>query len=434
MKILSITYNPYNNNNNNSKTMRSFFDGIPSKDLAMLYMESFSEVDYNFCDNYYRVTDQDVLRSVVKLQFKTRNTHPKEKLQKVSEEKIVALTRSKRTALRRLVREFFWNFNTWDTKEFDEWIQEQKPDIIFTLLGANIFMHNIVLKISKRYNIPFVAYYTDDYVLNCSDKTFWGRIHFKLTNKVYRKTMSKTSKSYVIGELMQKDYSKAFNREFGLLGNCIDLDKFNSLLPQKINTSDKITISFIGGLHLNRWQTVCDLGEIVKEINREKHWNIEINVYALELKDDIVQKLKACGVDYKGGLNSQGVFETIKTSDILLHVESFDEVNRTFVKYSVSTKISEYLASKRCIMAYGPHEVASVALIKDNDFGCVLTDLDSREDKKQKIITAIETYNDRDYSKQWDYVQQYYNKDVVREMLLKDMQEVVDNHFFNSNI
>ena len=240
--------------------------------------------------------------------------------------------------------------------------------------------------------------------------------------------MAKASKSYVIGELMQNDYSKAFNREFGLLGNCIDLDKFSSLSPKKINTFDKITISFIGGLHLNRWQTVCDLGEIVKEINKEKNWNIEVDVYALELKEDIVHKLKACGVEYKGGLTPQGVFETIKASDILLHVESFDEVNRVFVKYSVSTKISEYLASKRYIMAYGPHEVASIALIRDNDFGCVLTDLDSREDKKQKIIMAIETYNDKDYSKQWNYVQQYYNKNVVREMLLKDMQEVVDNH------
>lgn len=428
MKILTINYNPYNDIDNNGKTLRSLFEGIPAKDLSMLYMESFSEVDYEFCDNYYRVTDQDVLRSVVKLRFKTHNTHPKEKSDRLKCEKIVSITRRKKTSFRRLIREIFWGFNTWDTKELDEWIKQQQPDVIFSLLGINLFQHDIVLKISKRYNIPILVYYADDYVINCFDKTLFGKLLFNLTNKTYQKTMTKASKCYVIGELMQKDYSKVFNREFGLLGNCIDLDRFSSLLPKKINISEKIIISFIGGLHLNRWQTVCDLGGIVKEINKEKSWNIEVDVYALELKEDIVQKLNACGVKYKGGLTSQEVFETIKTSDILLHVESFDKVNRIYVKYSISTKISEYLASKRYIMAYGPHEVASIALIRDNDFGCVLTDLDSREEKKQKIITAIETYNDKDYLKQWNYVQQYYNKDIVRAMLLKDIQEVVDNH------
>lgn len=434
MKILSITYNPYNNNNNNSKTMRSFFEGVPSKDLAMLYMESFSEVDYDFCDNYFRITDQDVLKSVVKLSFKTHNTHPKEKPQMINEEKIVALSRSKKTAFRRLVRELLWKTNTWDTQELDNWIKEQKPDIIFTLLGANLFMHNIVLKISKRYNIPFIAYFTDDYVLNCSDKTTLGKLHFKLTNKVYRKIIPKASKCYAIGELMQKDYSKVFGRYFGFLGNCIDLNKFESLFPHTIDLNKTITISFIGGLHLNRWQTICDLGMIIKDINNEKNWTIKIDVYALKLEDSVVKKLTECGVEYKGGLTSQGVFDTIKNSDILLHVESFDEKNRVFVKYSVSTKISEYLASKRYIIAYGPHEVASIALIKDNNFGCVLTDLDSYESKKNKIISAIETYNNNDYTRQWNYVQEYYDKYKVSKILLNDIKEIVEKHKFDNNI
>ena len=91
-------------------------------------------------------------------------------------------------------------------------------------------------------------------------------------------------------------------------------------------------------------------------------------------------------------------------------------------------------SSKRYVIAYGPHEVASIALIKDNNFGCVLTDLDSYESKKNKIISAIETYNNNDYTRQWNYVQEYYDKDKVSKMLLNDMKEIVEKHKFNNNI
>jgi hypothetical protein len=427
MKILSIAYNPYNNNNNNSKTMRSFFDGIPSKELSMFYMESYSEVDYDFCDAYYRVTDQDVLRSILNLSFRTRNTHPKVKYQRVVESKVIESTRKNKTPFSRIIRELLWKFNTWNTKDLNDWIAEQKPDIIFTLFGNNLFVHDIVVKVSRKHNIPFVAYYTDDYVLNCFNNSLFGRLHWLMSKKTYKKSMILAEKCYVIGEKMKEDYTKAFSREFGILGNSINFENFNDFNIRQIDLGKKIVISFIGGLHLNRWRTICELGELMKEVNIEKSWNIEINVYALKLDEEIEYKLEQCGVNYKGALTPQGVIDTMRKSDILLHIESFDKINRTFVKYSVSTKISEYFASKRLVLAFGPHEVASIALIKDNNLGCVLTDLDNWQEKKEKLIKAIENYNTSDFSAQYEYCKQYYDRDKTREMLLSDMMKIIKN-------
>lgn len=427
MKILSIIYNPYNNTNNNSKTMRSFFEGIPSKKLAVFYLDGYSEVDYDFCDAYYRVTDYDILKSIWNLSFQTKNTHPKVRTQKFVENNVIVSTRKKKTPFIRIIREILWKFNTWNTKELNDWIEEQNPDIIFTHFGNNLFVHDIVVKVSKKYNIPFVAYYTDDYVLNCFNNSLFGRLHWLMSKRTYKKSMKLAEKCYVIGDKMKEDYTKAFCREFGILGNSINFENFNDFNIRQIDLGKKIVISFIGGLHLNRWRTVCELGALVKEINIEKNWNIEINVYALELEDGVKDNLEKYGVNYKGGLDLQGVIDTMKNSDILLHIESFDKINRTFVKYSVSTKISEYFASKRLVLAFGPHEVASIALIKDNNFGCVLTDLDNWQKKKEKLIKAIENYNINDYTAQYEYCKQYYDRDKTREMLLNDMMKIIEN-------
>lgn len=425
MKILSIAYNPYNNNNN-SKTMRSFFDGVPAKDMAMLYLESFSEVDYGFCDAYYRITDQDVLKSVLNFSFRTHNSHPSIKPEVAGRDRIMTKASKRKVGLR-VFRELLWKLGTWNTKELNDWVEEQKPDIIFTLFGNNLFVHEIVVKVAKRHNIPFVAYYTDDYVLNCFNKSLFGRLHWMLSKKVYKRSMRAAAKCYVIGDKMREDYSKAFGREFGILGNCIDFDKFSDFEPRRIDVKDKVVISFIGGLHLKRWQTICELGEIISEINREKSWQVEVNVYALELEDGVEDAFKNSGVNYMGALNPQGVIDTMRNSDALLHVESFDEVGRVFVKYSISTKISEYLAGKRLVIAYGPHEVASISLFKDNNFGCVLTDLDGRQEKKRKLIEAITHYNDNDYTVQYEYCKQHYDRNKMRKMLLDDMKEVIKN-------
>lgn len=428
MKILSITYNPYNNNNN-SKTILSFFDGINPKDMAVLYFEGFSEVDYDFCDSYYRITDQDILKSLLNLSFKTHNSHPKIKPPIIGRDKLMK-TASEHKSLLRIIRELLWSLGTWNTKELNLWIDKQKPDIIFSLLGNNLFVHHILLKIAKKHNLPFVAYYTDDYVLNCTDKSLLGRLHWWLTKRVYKKSMKAASKCYAIGEKMSKEYGKIYSRQFSLLGNCIDFEKFSEFNSIHIDLEKPVIISYIGNLGYSRWKTICDLGKLCTELNREKGWNIIINVYALEVEDSIIQKFSCSGVHYKGNLSPQGVIETMRKSEVLLHVESFEQSCRDAVHYSVSTKISEYLASRRLIIAYGPHEVASIELFIENKFGCVLTDLDTRNNKREKLIMALNNYNNNKFQAEYNYCRKYYDRKTTRQRLLGDMQSIVNNGYF----
>ena len=50
------------------------------------------------------------------------------------------------------------------------------------------------------------------------------------------------------------------------------------------------------------------------------------------------------------------VQEILGDADILVHAESFDPVYRLWTRYSMSTKIPEYMMAGRCVLAYGPGE------------------------------------------------------------------------------
>lgn len=118
----------------------------------------------------------------------------------------------------------------------------------------------------------------------------------------------------------------------------------------------------------------------------------------------------------------------MEQSHFLLHVESFDKRNRTYVRYSVSTKISEYLSSNRVVLAYGPHEVASMQLLKDNNLGCCLTDLDTKEEIVQKICAAIENYNSYDYTRAKQFVLDNYSREVMSGSLMCDLSKAIQEN------
>jgi hypothetical protein len=60
-------------------------------------------------------------------------------------------------------------------------------------------------------------------------------------------------------------------------------------------------------------------------------------------------------------------------------MESFKEMYRTFIKYSLSTKIPEYMYSGKPILFFGPESITVSKYIKENHVGLVANTWESLE-------------------------------------------------------
>lgn len=134
--------------------------------------------------------------------------------------------------------------------------------------------------------------------------------------------------------------------------------------------------------------------------------------------DSILQAFSRVGVSYCGSLNYEGVLKQMENSHFLLHIESFDEKDRLYTRYSISTKIPEYMMSKRGIIAFGPSDIASIEIFKDNNLGCVLTEMDTDEEIKNKVNQFIRLYNQYDFARQYEYALKHFDQ---RKMLLSSI-------------
>lgn len=418
MRILVIAANALSQTSNNGKTYRSFFITMDRADLAQFYTGRNEYPDEECCANYFRITDFQLAKGIIKFWKPISNTH-NSLINIIKDRGFGGLKDSQKVETLKkkgknlsFVRDFVWSTNKWDNKEFNNWIKEFNPTHIFAVLGNGISLHKVARKLSKRYNVPLSVYFTDDYVINDNSTNFVQKLYFNHTRRAYKKTLKVADKAFVIGEKMKKAYEHFFNRNFNILINGIHFDKTEKNSRIYISQKKSVIISYIGGIHLNRWETIVKLAKIVRQILEYK---FDFRVFCVSQPGkDIMSEFEKYDIRYCGKLTEDGVKEETRNSHIMLHVESFDQINRLYTRYSVSTKIPEYMSSMRGIIAYGPHEIASIQIFSDNNIGCVITDLNNDSEIKEKIKKYLDNYNIIDLEKQYEFAENNFNQDNMQ--------------------
>ena len=107
-----------------------------------------------------------------------------------------------------------------------------------------------------------------------------------------------------------------------------------------------------------------------------------------EKNAELLERLAACpAIRMHGFVTGKAYQAAFDGADAFVHVEAFDEENRDRVRYSVSTKIIESLASGRPLLAYGPEDVASMAYLRRNDCAALASSMQELPAVTKAVLT-----------------------------------------------
>lgn len=385
MKVLVISHNPFSKTQNNGKTLEAIFNNYSKDCISQLFFSNLCP-DVDYCKNYFRITDQDVICNSVFKYKKKRFTKDFEATEGIQVNQNKLYSRLKRKIQQfPFVRDLIWTIGNWQYNDLICWIESNHPDYIFFAAGPYNFSHRIARFISDKFHIPLVVYFTDDYYINPINRNWFDRFEKIRMARFYNKTIQKASLYYAIGNKMAKVYGLHFNKEFHYIMNMVSLKEKLDMKPHK-----GIIISYFGGLHSNRWKQIVRLGNILKKININKEFPIQLYVYSQSLSEEIANSFKISNVEYKGFVSSECIIPELSKSDILLHVESDDAYYKSLTKLSVSTKLPEYLSTGRCVLGFGPKEVASMELLSENRIGFVIPSSMNDNDVKNQLEILIQ--------------------------------------------
>lgn len=417
-RVLIISNNSFSNTFNNGKTLEALFSTFHKGNIAQLYFHEGSEPDFSFCERYWKISEMDLIRSVGK---KTECIGVKK--EPSSELDVVQKTKGYPKTLRMIkektgdvTRDLLWKWSKWESAALYDWINEFEPQVIFFVGSSASFSTKVALRLSTKLSIPLAVYYTDDYLLSLPQNTFLQRKKYNRINKLYKSIVEASSAHFAIGEMMAGEYSRYFNKPFHPIMNAVQIEPY-----EDYQEKEGVEIVYFGGLHLNRWQMLVRLANLLPA-------KAKLVVYtAPENIDDNVNKgFESSGVVYRGLLSGDELKEAMKSADVLLHVESDDKNNRTFTRLAVSTKIPEYLITGRPVLGFGPIEVASMKLLSDNGVGVVINSENDDSLVKKNLSDFLADFNERKQLglQGYAYAKKTFDKEITSKCFMDKLSNI----------
>ena len=362
-RVLIVSNNPLSTTENNGKTLASLFNAYDAQQIGQLYFQS--DLPTVNIHSYFRITDSDTAKRV----FLPRNSvgrivHPVTSLSKVSSYN--PTSRLKKSSFLRYIREMLW-LPVLNNSELLRWSDSVRPQIVFFLAGDSLFAYKIVELLCSRYSIPRVVYVTDDYISKTKSISpfFWIRRHD--IEQALRIAANKSILFLTISDKMRRVFKNLFD-----VDSCIFRNEMVSMTRQTgealIRREDEpVVLVYAGGLHYNRWNVLAQLAHAIQASNNICQTKLHLNIYCTQkVNNRVVRALNIPSASsYLGSVTRSELEKIYVDCQVLVHVEAFDKRSRDAVALSFSTKITEYLALNRCILAVGPSEVASIEYLMD---------------------------------------------------------------------
>ncbi len=250
-----------------------------------------------------------------------------------------------------------------------EWIRRFAPEVVFTMGGGFSPILRLAARIAQsRTNSSLSRISRRLGQLHLPQSRFRTALHRSFEHWFGRRRNLSTVRM-TASESMAKEYQQRYGGRFEAFPNLIE--RFEST-PEPDRPC--VRLCFIGSLLPNRWQPLHSIA-MALEMLRARGIAGELVIYSPpEDLRRFGKYLEGCEAIVMGGTAAPDEVRGLQLgANVLVHVESFDETSRQLTRFSLSTKIPQYLMAGRCIFAVGPAEAASIRYIADSGSGIAVS-------------------------------------------------------------
>lgn len=249
-------------------------------------------------------------------------------------------------------------------KELLQQISVFSPDVIYTLAGSVAVMKASVA-IAKKFNIPIVIHFMDDWTHYLQNNSgIEQKIYRCILKKWLRKTYRFSRINFTISPQMAREYEQEIHIKHVPLMNSVDTD---ALCCTNKKIGESVSLVYAGGLHLERWKPLQEIAEMLPILSKKTGRDFKLNIYTdINTLGNYKQEFDEKNVKFHDYVPHEKMKMVFEKADILIHVESTSPELLGFFRFSISTKIPEYLSSNRYFIFYGPQSIGLYSYLKDN--------------------------------------------------------------------
>ena len=388
-KVLIIGQ-PFNNDTGGGITLSNLFKGWDRDKLAVAcsaYLLN-DNINREVCDTYYQLGENEHKFS---FPFNYLQRRYKSGLLKFNEEKNQNSTITKSKFRISFIKRIFYPFVNYIglfnlinkinlSVEFCNWVDIYNPEIIYAQTSHR---HGILfcLAVQTYLNKPLVFHMMDDWPSTINQKGLFRKYWQRKTDHEFRVLLNRATILMSISEKMAEEYKKRYNKDFITFHNPIDIDFWKKNQRKNYELNKEPSILYAGRVGLGIDSSLEIFAKAIEQINKEFNLSIKFILQTQE-KPQWTRKYKH--VIHNSFVSYNDLPRVFSSSDFLLLPYDFTPESIKFIRYSMPTKVPEYMMTGTPIIIFAPKITAIVKYAKENAWAKVIT-----ENNIEDIVIAL---------------------------------------------
>ncbi|MEO6705869.1 MAG: hypothetical protein ABIN04_08490 [Ginsengibacter sp.] len=405
-KVLIIGQ-PFNKKSGGGITISNLFKGWPKDKIAVASNQNLkNDIDFSVCEIYYQLGYNNKLHpfplniflpkiecGLIKTQS-NNNGNAIQNLQKTKKKKnfkSIYLLSNKFLKFFGIYN-FFYKLKI--TDEFKEWLHRYEPDIIYSQLST-LELIRFVNEIKLLTNKSLIIHIMDDWPAKIGQPGIFHSYWKNRTNKEFRNLLDKSSPLMSICEAMSEEYKIRYNKDFIPFHNPIETDSWLPFSRNQWVVGEKLTILYAGRIGKGITNSIVEMGIVVNDLY-QSGTNIQFEIQSPD-NDQLAHLLdyNNC-IKFLNPIEYSGLPQKFSSVDLLFLPEDFDEDSVEFLKFSIQTKVAEYMISGTHILVFADKRTALAKYALKDNWAYVVT-----ENKRSTLTKALhELMTDQELRKQ----------------------------------
>lgn len=425
IRVLVLTDTIWRNDNGVGNSYSNIFHGMKDVEIANICCQT--GVSQNNVSSYcFQISEGSLIANLINRSVPSGRVEVKAEASNITvtpETGALRIIKRSRLQIFFWLRDMIWSLGRWKSPEFNAFIDEFKPDLIFAQMQDKMYLNDLVRYVQKYTGKPLMLYVWDDVysMMQFSlSPLYW--IDRLMQRRSIRKLVKQCSILYTISKEQAEEYAHALKKRTSLLYKGRDFAE----QPEQGDLNRPMKLIYTGNLYSGRYKTLVRLCKDLQEINKDGSKAV-IDIYsATPLSSREINTLNISGTSAFCGKISEAEVQQIQSeADILLHIEPFTLKGSLLCRLSFSTKLVDYFHKRKCIFAVGSGVCSSMKYLKRYDAAITAESYDEMRDKLKSLINNPETV--REYAdKAWDCGAQNHKIEDIRNRLLKDFGEVIN--------
>lgn len=423
--VLVVAIEPWREDGT-AHTLKDIFSCWDASRVSLIYTRSglpFTDA----ASRFFQISENEVLKNLVKPwksvgQEVSNSARINEELTK-DEDARYAKAHKHHSMVLTMCREFVWMLGHWRSKMLNQFVQDVDPDLLFIPIFPTVYMGWIQRYVIRKTKKPFVCYLADDNYSYDSCKGVLSYLHRFWLRKNVHWLSTHCRQMFVIVEKEKEDTDKLFGTNSVILTKAIDFSN-RPYKPHPLN--NPIRFVYTGSLIIGRDKTMAMIADAINRVNEEAgEVKACFDIYSGdEPVAEVMEHLNNGACKHRGFLQRSEVNRVQSEADVVVFAEALEGKASNIARLSFSTKITDYLANGKCILAVGKKDIAPIDYFERNDSAVIAYNEEDIYKQVSRIVKNPELVSE--YGKKaYDCAVRNHEKQTVNHRFIETMCNVV---------